>query len=100
MREEFKSWIVAHLNYTYGHSLDEISNGGFASGQSILGPILPTSLCAGNYGNSDYDIRHLVSGDFVVTPTFHAENGFKRLLLNVAVVRQSLLAHWHAVLDY
>jgi hypothetical protein len=87
LREQFRSWIVAHLNYTYSHNLDEISDGGifaygFAQGQSIQGQLNPYSLRAGNYGNSDYDIRHLISGDFVVSPTLHAENGFLRQLIN------------------
>ena len=85
--ERFKSTVVAHFNYTFGHSLDEVSNGGinpygYSSGQSIQTQINPTSLRAANYGNSDYDIRHLVSADFVVSPTFHAGNGFVRSLIN------------------
>jgi outer membrane receptor protein involved in Fe transport len=103
LREQFKSWIVAHLNYTYSHNLDEISNGGvfqygFASGQSILGQLNPNSLRAGNYGNSDYDIRHLISGDFVVSPTIHAENRFARGLLNGW--QWSGKVYWHTGMPY
>ena len=106
LREQFKTWIVAHFNYTYGHNMDEVSNGGifqygFASGQSITGvagQVLPTSLRAGNYGNSDYDIRHLISGDFVVSPTFHAENGFKRFVLNGW--QWSGKVYWHTGMPY
>ena len=87
VREQIRSWIVAHFNYTYSHNLDETSNGGlfaygFASGQSIQDQLNPTSLRAGNYGNSDYDIRHLISADYVISPTFHMENGFARALVN------------------
>jgi hypothetical protein len=103
LREQFRSWIVAHLNYTYSHNLDEISNGGvfqygFASGQSILGQINPNSLRAGNYGNSDYDIRHLISGDFVISPTIHAEKGFVRQLVNGW--QWSGKVYWHTGMPY
>lgn len=76
-REQFTSWLVAHFNYTYSHNLDEVSNGGiFTYGDSLLGQLNPTSLRANNYGNSDYDVRHLVSADYVLTPKFHFTNRF------------------------
>jgi hypothetical protein len=103
LREQFKSWIVAHLNYTYGHNMDETSNGGvfqygFSSGQSIQSQLNPNSLRAGNYGNSDYDVRHLISGDFVVTPTFHAENGMKGFLINGWQISGKV--YWHTGMPY
>jgi len=87
VREQIKSWLVAHFNYTYSHNLDEASNGGvfeygFQSGQSVLSQLNPASLRAGNYGNTDYDIRHLVSADYILTPTFHFEKKAARFLLN------------------
>jgi hypothetical protein len=82
LREQFTSWFLAHLNYTYGHNLDEVSNGGiFTYGDSILGQINPASLRAGNYGNSDYDIRHLISADYVLTMNTHFENKIVRGIL-------------------
>lgn len=103
LREQLKSWIVAHLNYTYSHNLDESSNGGvfpygFASGQSIQTQLNPTSLRAGNYGNSDYDIRHLISGDYVLSPKFNSENGFIRNLINSW--EWSGKVYWHAGVPY
>ncbi len=76
MRKQFSSWISAHLNYTWSHNLDETSNGGlfnygFEGNNTLLGQISPTNLRIANYGNSDYDVRHLVNGDFVFNPTFH-----------------------------
>lgn len=77
VREQFTSWFLAHVNYTYSHNLDEVSNGGiFTYGDSILGQINPISLRANNYGNSDYDIRNLFSADYVLTPKFHFANKF------------------------
>ena len=62
--------MSGHLNYTWSHNIDETSNGGlfnygFEGNNTILGQISPTSLRTDNYGNSDYDIRHLVNADFV-----------------------------------
>lgn len=54
--------FLINANYTYGHSLDVVSNGGilgFIGGtdSSILLPQNPSNPKA-NYGNSDYDVRH------------------------------------------
>ena len=75
--KRFSHWTAAHFNYTWSHNLDETSNGGlFTYGDSILGQIGPTSLRALNYGNSDYDIRHNFSADFIVTPSYKFGNKF------------------------
>jgi hypothetical protein len=82
LRKQFSSWVSAHLNYTWSHNIDETSNGGlfqygFEGNNTILGQISPTSLRTDNYGNSDYDVRHLINGDFVVNPTFHKTGALK-----------------------
>lgn len=83
LRERFSHWFTGHLNYTYSHNLDESSNGGiFTYGESMLGQICPTSLRACNYGNSDYDIRHLISGDYVINPEFHFSSRLAKQALN------------------
>jgi hypothetical protein len=76
LRKQFTNWVSAHLNYTWSHNIDETSNGGlfeygFEGNNTILGQISPTSLRTDNYGNSDYDVRHVVNGDFVFNPAFH-----------------------------
>jgi len=83
-RKQFSHWVTAHANYTWSHNLDETSNGGvFTYGDSqTQSQINPTSLRANNYGNSDYDIRHLVSVDFVVEPKYHGGNKFMSGALN------------------
>jgi hypothetical protein len=83
LTERYSTWLTAKLNYTWSHNLDESSNGGiFTYGDSILGQLNPTSLRVGNYGNSDYDIRHLVNGTFLVSPKFQFGNMFARQALN------------------
>jgi hypothetical protein len=77
LRQQFGSQLVAHFNYSYGHNLDEGSNGGiftYGSSTAVLGQINPTSLRANNYGNSDYDIRHNISMDYVYTPALKFNN--------------------------
>ena len=59
--------VNAQINYTYSHSLDQISNGGFLgfSTSAITGPLAPNTLQY-NYGNSDYDVRHSLNGNYLV----------------------------------
>jgi hypothetical protein len=85
LRKQFTKWIAAHVNYTWSHNIDETSNGGlfnsgFEGNNSILGQISPVSLRAENYGNTDYDIRHLLNGDFVFNPEFHQTGALKWLV--------------------
>ena len=53
-------------NYTYGHALDEVSNGGlaqFTAGSSDF-PQDPFNL-RGSYGAADYDVRHSLNANYV-----------------------------------
>jgi hypothetical protein len=82
LRKQFTNWVSAHVNYTWSHNIDETSNGGlfnygFEGNNTILGQIYPNNLRTDNYGNSDYDVRSLVNGDFVVNPTFHKSGPLK-----------------------
>jgi outer membrane receptor protein involved in Fe transport len=77
--------LTGQLSYTYSHSLDMISNGGtgeyFNSG-AINNQLTP-SLGIGNlnYSNSDYDVRHNLTGDLVYEEPFKSSN---RILNSVA----------------
>jgi outer membrane receptor protein involved in Fe transport len=62
--------VTSHLNYTYSHSLDMISNGGTGepfNGASVTSGQLTPTLGYGNlnYSNSDYDIRNNLTADVV-----------------------------------
>jgi hypothetical protein len=87
VRLQYHSWIMGHLNYTFSHALDETSNGGlFPIGgnyfdANIQTQMNPGSLRANNYGNADYDIRHLFNADYVVTPPTHFQNMFAKAVL-------------------
>jgi hypothetical protein len=86
LRTQISSTFLAHFNYTYSHTFDEISNGGLSQYQigsgvtSILQQVSPNGLRA-NYGNAEYDIRSLFSADFVYSPSFHFGNKFAKALL-------------------
>jgi hypothetical protein len=58
------------VNYTYGHALDEVSNGGlavFTTGFTTTDSIYPQDArnLRGSYGSAEYDTRHSLTGNFV-----------------------------------
>ena len=69
---------IVQVNYVYSHALDDYSNGGNpgvpfvstaygATNSAISFPENPFNPRQFNYGNSDYDVRHYLSGDYVWT---------------------------------
>jgi len=66
-RHQFSRWGsgMVQVNYTYGHALDEVSNGGllnFTSGD-LLFPQDPSNL-RGAYGPAEYDVRHSMNANY------------------------------------
>jgi hypothetical protein len=53
-------------NYTYGHALDEVSDGGILpfTSVSVLSPQDPNNL-RGAYGPAEYDVRHSFNANYV-----------------------------------
>jgi hypothetical protein len=65
------------VNYTFSHALDDVSNGGvlpYSLNDSIALQLDPTSLRRLNYSNADYDVRHLVSANYVWDLPFKPAN--------------------------
>ena len=69
---------IVQVNYVYSHALDDYSNGGNpgvpfvstafgATNSAISFPENPFNPREFNYGNSDYDVRHYLSADYVWT---------------------------------
>jgi hypothetical protein len=83
IRHQFTKAFTMHANYTWGHALDEVSNGGaFAYGsESLTTQILPGSL-KGSYGNADYDVRHNFNMDYAYTPKINTSNKALKLAAN------------------
>ena len=73
------SWIV---NYTWSHTQDEVSNGGFLpfSAGALLSP-LPGEL-GGSFGNADYDIRHNVTASYTYELPIHASRAWLAAIAN------------------
>jgi hypothetical protein len=66
--QRFNRWGSGsfQVNYTYGHALDEVSNGGlsvFTTADSIF-PQDANNL-RGSYGAAEYDARHSLTANFV-----------------------------------
>jgi hypothetical protein len=73
VRKHLSHGLTFDLNYTWSHGLDDVSNGGvfpINTNTAIGTQISPYGLRQGNYGNSDYDIRHSLTGDWVYTPKY------------------------------
>jgi hypothetical protein len=84
LQRRLTAGLSFNLNYTWSHALDMVSNGGVANlpfgilvtDPSVLMPQNPFNI-RGNYGNSDYDVRHYISASLVYSDIFrHA--GFRR----------------------
>ena len=85
LQEQVSSSFSGRFNYTYAHSLDDVSNGGilpYSLANSILFQISPFSLRSLNYSNSDYDLRHSLDASYVWDLPFKYG---ERHLLNHAV---------------
>ena len=77
LQRRFSQGFTFNVNYTWSHALDDVSNGGVANlpfgildtDPSVTMPQNPFNI-RGNYGSSDYDVRHYVSATFMVTDMF------------------------------
>lgn len=58
---------IVQVNYTYSHTLDEVSNGGAAfpfTSASASSPQDPNNI-RGSYGPAEYDVRHSLNASYV-----------------------------------
>jgi hypothetical protein len=89
------SWIV---NYTWSHSQDEVSNGGFlpfAAG-GLLSP-LPGEL-ERNLGNADYDIRHNLTASYTYELPLHASRPWLAAVVNGWQLSETFF--WHTGIPF
>jgi hypothetical protein len=76
----FSAGFQGSLNYAYSHSLDIVSNGGLltysfsGSGDTLLSQIDPVNLRKLNYGNSDYDFRHVIRANYLYQLPFKSSS--------------------------
>jgi hypothetical protein len=85
--------FVIQANFTWGHAMDEISNGGLLpyGGSSFQGQINPLNFRANNYGNADYDIRQSFNASYVWTEPFKFSNVITRAFLGGWIVSENFV---------
>lgn len=91
VRQRLKRDITFDFNYTYGHSLDNASglqsSLNFSTAAFIFNPLDPD----GNYGDSDFDARHIVNANWLIGLPF----GKNRKFLNGAnSITDAFLGGW------
>ena len=67
LQQNLWNGLTFRLNYTYSHSLDNVSNGGvlpFSLNDTVINQIDPANPNL-QYASSDYDARHQVSANYV-----------------------------------
>jgi hypothetical protein len=77
LQRRLSAGLSFNLNYTWSHAFDDVSNGGVANepfgildtDPSVTALQNPFNV-RGNYGPSDYDVRHYLSATFVLTDMF------------------------------
>ena len=72
--------FTVQASYTWGHAMDEVSNGGIGStpysSTALVYQINPACLRCNNYGDADYDIRNYFSASYVWQTPFKFGNKF------------------------
>ena len=84
LQKRMSNGLSFNLNYTWSHSLDDVSNGGitnepfgiFETAANITFAQNPFNI-RGNYGSSDYDVRSYFSAAIVYSDIFR-HSGFHR----------------------
>jgi hypothetical protein len=82
-------------SYSWGHALDDVSNGGFAVYNTISSQnfqVNPFCLVRNNYGNSDYDIRNAFNAAYVWTMPFNFRNHVMNQVLGSWTFSQNFFA--------
>jgi hypothetical protein len=85
--------FVLNANYTWAHTLDEISNGSLlaATTSAYQGQLNPRCFACNNYGNADYDIRHSFNANYVWTEPFHFGNPILNAVLGGWLTSQNFI---------
>jgi hypothetical protein len=97
----FTAGFSGSLNYTWSHSLDDISNGGilpYSGNDSFLNQYNPYCLQCLNYGNADYDVRHNITGNYVWELPFKSSNKAMNFVESGWTFSQTIF--WHSGYPY
>jgi len=80
------------INYTWSHCLDETSNGVFSFGGNNYTSPAPGYLYK-DYGDCDFDFRHVLNGFYTYQLPFHASNAFLNKFIGGWQVSGSIIFH-------
>jgi hypothetical protein len=86
--------FALRASYTWGHALDEVSNGGLY-GYGVSGlpfQINPFCLACDNYGNADYDIRNSFNAAYTWQIPFSSRRGVANHVLSGWTFAQNFFA--------
>ena len=89
------------LNYTWSHSLDDISNGGilpYSGNDSLEAQFNPYCLRCLNYSNADYDVRHNVTASYVWELPFKSSSKALNMVASGWTLSQTFF--WHSGYPY
>jgi hypothetical protein len=97
-RARISTNLTGSFNYTWGHSLDTLSNGGLEPFNALTAVSLryqlnPLDLKSLNYGNSDYDTRRSLNANLVYTTPSHYHTKLLNGLLGGWTVAGTILSH-------
>ncbi len=91
VRQRLSDDVVFDFNYTFAHSLDNASGlqntGNFGTASLIFNPLNPDL----NYANSDFDIRHNITANWIVGLPFGRG---KKFLSGAGKVTNGFLGGW------
>ncbi len=92
VRQRLRRDITFDFNYTYSHALDNASGlqsaGNFSTTAFIFNPLDPD----GNYGDSDFDARHIVNANWLIALPFGKS---KRFFRDAGSVTDAVLGGWN-----
>ncbi|HLV87780.1 MAG TPA: carboxypeptidase regulatory-like domain-containing protein [Candidatus Sulfotelmatobacter sp.] len=92
-----RSWhgLSGRVNYTYSHSLDDISNAGilpYAVFTSVFTLIDPSNI-HNDYGPADYDSRHSLTASYIYQLPLKSHNRFLNAAIGGWQLSGTLFAH-------
>ena len=91
VRQRLSNDVVFDFNYTFAHSLDNASGlqnaGNFSTNSLIFNPLNPEL----NYADSDFDIRHNITANWLVGFPFGRG---KRFLTDAGKITNGILGGW------
>jgi len=91
-RKRMSHGLNFEMNYTWSHCLDETSNGVFGFGGNNIQSPAPGQLYR-DYGNCDFDFRHVLNGFYTYQLPFHTGNAILNKFVGGWQISGTVLFH-------